>query len=84
MKLRIREATMHQKELAVVVSLVCLQGISLLRFSERDQLGVDPGAEPEPAGGVIYLIWPGSAGVRSPQTVDRKDIWNTLVCLLPP
>jgi len=24
------------------------------------QLGGDPGADPEPAGGIIYLIWPGN------------------------
>jgi len=25
------------------------------------RLGGDPGADPEPAGGIIYLIWPGNA-----------------------
>lgn len=57
-------ASLRWKEPAEVVRgswLGCLLGASLWMFSWHGQLGGDPWADPEPAGGIIYLIWPGNA-----------------------
>ncbi len=51
----------------------CLLGAFLWRFSGHVQLVGEPEADPEHAGGITYLIWPGNAS-GSP-----RRSWKTLL-----
>lgn len=65
----------------------CLLGGFHWRISRPNQLVGDSRTNPEHAGEMIYLIWPGNAAHITQEELEdiarKMDVWTNLLSLLP-